>query len=72
MSIDSSSLKNFASSIWHLLQIIKRANIFSKRYDILGLSNLLHLRQITQHNFVTFLVIENILVLLYHSSHRRK
>ena len=36
ISIDSSSLNNFLSSFLHLLQITERANIFSKRYDILG------------------------------------
>ena len=53
----------------HLLQIIKRINIFAKRYDILGFSNFLYPPQITQYSFFIFLVTENILVLFYHSSH---
>ena len=67
-SIDSSSLNNFSSSFLHLLQIIERTNFFSKRYDILGFSNFLYLPQILQYYFFIFLVIENILVLYYHSS----
>ena len=68
-SIDSSSLNNFSSLFLDLLQIIERSTVSSKRYDILGFSNFLYLPQITQYNFFTVLVIENILVLFYHSSH---
>ena len=39
ISIDSSSLNIFSFSFLHLLQIIGRTNVFSKRYDILGLLN---------------------------------
>ena len=48
-------------------------NVFSKRYDILGFSDFLYSSQITQYNFfiLIFLVIENILVLIYHSFHAR-
>ena len=42
---------------------------FSKRYDILDFSNILYLPPITQYNFCNFLVIENGLVLFYHSYH---
>ena len=68
-SIDSSSLNNFSSLFLDLLQIIERSTVSSKRYDILGFSNFLYLPQITQYNFFIVLVIENILVLFYHSSH---
>ena len=68
LSIDSSSLNNFSSSFLHLLQITERT-VFSNSYDILGFSNFLYLQQKTQYNFFIFLVIENILVLFYHSSH---
>ena len=59
------------SSFLHLLQIIEIASVFSKRYDFLGFSNFLYLPQITQYNFFIFLVIENILVLFYRSSHNQ-
>ena len=52
ISIDSSSLTNFLSSFLGLLQIIKRTNLFSKRYDIFGFSNFLHLPKITQYIFI--------------------
>ena len=68
ISIDSSSLNNFSSSFLHLLQIVERSNIFSKKYDILGL-NFLCLPQIMQYFLLIFLVIENILALFYHFSH---
>ena len=67
--IDSSSLDILSSSFSHLLEIIERTNVFSKRYGILGFSNFLHLPQITQYNFFVFLVTENVLVLFYHYSH---
>ena len=67
ISIDSFSLNIFLSSFLQLLQIMERTNVFSKRYDILGFSNFI--LQITQYNFFIFLVIENILVLFYHSFH---
>ena len=51
------------------MQIKEGTNVFSKRYDILGLSNFLYLLQITQYNISIFLVIENILVLFYRSFH---
>ena len=51
------------------LQIIERTNVFSERYDILGFTNFLYLLQITQYNLFIFLVIENILLIFYHSSH---
>ena len=54
ISIDSSSLDIFSSSFLHSLQIIERANVFSKRYGILGISNFLYLLQISQHNFLSF------------------
>ena len=38
ISIDSSSLNIYLSSFLHLLQIIEKTNVFSKMYDILGLS----------------------------------
>ena len=38
-------------------------------YDILGFLNFLYLLEITQYNFLIFLVIENILVLFYSSSY---
>ena len=68
ISIDS-SLNTFSSSFLDLLQIIERNRVFSKMYDILGLSNFLYLPQIMQYNFFIFLVIKSILVLFYHSSH---
>ena len=49
--------------------LIKRTNVSCKRYDILDFSHLTYLPQIRQYNFLIFLVIENILVLFYHSSH---
>ena len=58
----------FFPSFLHLLHIIERTNVFSKRYDILGFSNSLYLPQITQYNFFILIVFENILVLFYHSS----
>ena len=69
ISIDSSSVKIFSSSFLHLLQITKRTDVFSKRYDISGFSNALYLPQITQYNFFIFLIIETTLVLFYHSFH---
>ena len=39
ISIDSYSLNNFSSPFLHLLQIIERISVFSKKYDILGFSN---------------------------------
>ena len=36
ISIDSSSLNAFSSSFLHLLQIIERTSVFSKRYYIFG------------------------------------
>ena len=71
ISIDSSSLKTFSSIFLHLLHIIKRTNAFSKMYDILCFSNFLCLAQIGQRNFfiLTFLVIEIISALFYHSFH---
>ena len=69
ISIHSSSLNNFSSSLLHLLQITERTNVFSNRYDILGFLNLLYLPQITQNNFFIVLVIGNILVLFYRSFH---
>ena len=63
------SLNICSSSFLHLLKMTERTNAFSNRYDILLFSNLLHLPQITQYDFFIFLVIENILVLLYHCSH---
>ena len=71
ISIDSSSLNNFSSSFLHLLKVAERTNVFYKRYDILSFSNFLYLPQITQYNFFIFLVIENILVLFYRSSHNQ-
>ena len=69
ISTDSSSLNIFSSSFLHLLQIIERTNVFSKRYDSLGFSNFLYLPQITQVNILIFYLNKNILVLFYHSSH---
>ena len=43
--------------------------LFCKRFDNLGFPNFLYLPQITQYNVFKYLVIENILVLFYHSSH---
>ena len=68
ISIDSSSLNIFSSSLLHLLQTTERT-IFLKMYYILAISNFLYLPEITQYNFFIFLVTENILVLFYHSSH---
>ena len=53
----------------HLLQVTEIANVIFKRYDILGFLNFPHLQQITKNIFFTFLIFENILVLLYYSSH---
>ena len=69
ISIESSSLNIFLYSFLHLLQIIEKTNVFSKKYDILGFPNFLYLPQIMQYFFLIFLVIENILVLFYHPSH---
>ena len=69
ISIDYSSLNNFLSPFFHLLQIIEWTNVFSKRYDILGFSNFLYLPKIRQYNFFIFLAVEKILVLFYRSSH---
>ena len=69
VSIDYSSLNNISSSFLNLLQIIERTNAFPKWYDILRFSNFLYLPQIMQYIFFNFLVIENILVLFYHSFH---
>ena len=65
MSIDSSSLNIFSSSFLHLQQIIERTNVFSKifKFSILAANNAIQFFQ------VNLLVIENILVLFYHSSH---
>ena len=54
--------------------MIENTNVFSKMYDILGFSKFLYLPQITQYNLfiLTFLVMENILVLFYHPSHNHK
>ena len=41
MGIDSSSLNVFSSLFLHLLQIIERINVFSKKQDILVFSNFL-------------------------------
>ena len=73
ISIDSSSLNNFLSSFLHLLQIIERTNVFSKRYDILGFfkfyiptgSNAIYFFHLFQN-------VENILLLLYHSFHNHQ
>ena len=54
ISIDSSSFNIFSSPFLHLLQIIERTNVFSKKYDVLGFSNFLYLPQITQYNFFHF------------------
>ena len=61
----------FSSPFSRLLQIIKIINVFSKMYDVLGFLNFLYLPQITQQIFfiLIVLVIENILVLFYHSFH---
>ena len=70
ISIDSFFLSIFFSCLFlHLLQIIERANVFSKRYDSLGFSNFLYLPQITQVNILIFYLNKDILVLFYHSSH---
>ena len=71
ISTDFFSLIFFSSSFLHLVQIIERASVFSMMCDILGFSSFLYLPQITQYNvfLLTFLVIENILVLFYHSLH---
>ena len=78
VSTDFSSLNIFSSSFLHLLQIRERTNVFSKVYDILvykcimyGFSGFLYLPQIMQYNFftLTLLVMENVLVLFYHSFH---
>ena len=53
ISIDSSSLNIFLLSFLYLLQIIERANLYSKMYDILGFLNFLYLPQITQNNFLS-------------------
>ena len=71
ISLDSASLNIFSSSFLHLMQILERSNVFSKRYDILGFSNFLYLPQIKQYNFFIFFIIENTLVLFYHSIHNR-
>ena len=41
---------------------------FLKGMRLLGFSNLPYLPQIAQYNFFIILVIENILILFYHSS----
>ena len=53
-------------------RVVERTNLFSKMYDILVFLNFLNLPQITQYSFFIFFVIENILVLLYHSSHNHQ
>ena len=52
--------------------MIERTNIFCKMYDILGFSNFLYFPQITQYAFFIYLVVENILVLFYHSFHNQE
>ena len=69
ISIDYSALNIFSSSLLHLLEIIERTNSFSSGYDISGFSNFLYLPQIKQYNFFILLIMENILVLFYHSFH---
>ena len=69
ISIDSSSLNNFSFSFLYLHQIIESTNVCSKRYDVLSFSKFLYLAQMTQYNFLIFLVIEEVLVLFDHSSH---
>ena len=49
ISIDSSSLNIFSSSLLDLLKIIERTNVFSKMYDILGFLNFLYLLKIMQY-----------------------
>ena len=58
ISIDSSSLNNFSSSLLHLLHIIERTNVFSKRYENFDFSNFLCLPQITKYYLIIFLVFE--------------
>ena len=69
ISIDSSSLNIVSPSFLHLQQIIERTNVFSKMYDFLGFLNFLYLPHIMQYNIfiLTFLVIENVLVLFNNS-----
>ena len=67
ISIDSSSLNIFSSLSLHLLQVIERTYIFFEKYDILGFPNFICLPQITQYISFIFLIIENVLVLFYHS-----
>ena len=60
----------FSSLFSHLLQILERTNFFSKIH-ILGFLNFLYTPQMMQNIFfiLTLLIIENILVLFYHSFH---
>ena len=71
ISIDCSTLNIFSSLFFQIQQITERANVFSKRYNILDFSSFLYLPQITQDNFFT-LVIKNVLVLFHHSSRNLK
>ena len=54
ISANSSSSNVFSSSFLHLLQIIKRTDIFSEMYDILELLNFLYSPEITQRIFFHF------------------
>ena len=67
ISIDSSSLNISSSSFSHLLQIIERINIFSKRYNVLVFQIFYTYRKQCNAIFFIFLVIQNILILFYHS-----
>ena len=72
ISIDSSSLDKFSSSLLHhFLQIIERT-IFFKRCDFSAFSILSNLLQIAQYIFLIFLFMENDLVLLYLSYHNKQ
>ena len=52
--IDSSSLNTFSSSFLHLLQIIERANVLSKKYDFLYLPKIL--KFLIYQNFYTYFI----------------
>ena len=54
ISTESCSLIFFLSSFLHLLQIIERTSVFSKRHDILGFSNFLYLPQLMKKIFHHF------------------
>ena len=69
--LDSSFLNIFSSSFLHLVQIIGKTNVFL-RYDVLDFSNFLYSPQITQYNFLIFLVTEINLVLFYHFYHNHQ